>query len=272
MVRHPLTGTVVLQLFSGELFELHDGMLEPWGNEAIRVSDGMLEPWGSEAVRECVPFAEMSLAVFGGEEMVVIGRTSYNHLYIDTRLWIHDCTSFSLHRTHLLLTTHNHTLVCVSLSQPSHVARTTDGVVDTGIRSLERGARLVISDPLSSRVVLQMPRGNLELIHPRPLLLTHLAKLIEQNEYSTVFETVRKHRVNMNFVYDYHPEQFRGNISVGKIAPLSHLKVRHTIFGHMTSSHVQIWSYDVTCYHGYHVCGTMVTMVTIVTMVTMVIT
>ena len=47
------------------------------------------------------------------------------------------------------------------------------------IRSLERGSRLVLSDPTSSRVILQMPRGNLELIHPRPLLLTHLAQLID---------------------------------------------------------------------------------------------
>ena len=38
MVQHPLSGTIVVQLYSGELFELHDGMLEPWGSVNMRVS------------------------------------------------------------------------------------------------------------------------------------------------------------------------------------------------------------------------------------------
>ena len=28
------------------------------------------------------------------------------------------------------------------------------------------------------------------------------------SQYRKVFESVRKHRVNMNFILDYHPEQF----------------------------------------------------------------
>ena len=38
MVQHVESGTVVVQMLSGELFELHEGMLEPWGNEGMRVS------------------------------------------------------------------------------------------------------------------------------------------------------------------------------------------------------------------------------------------
>ena len=49
-------------------------------------------------MQECARFCEMEIAVFE-EEMVVIGRTSFNHLYMDTRLWNYDCTSISLHKS-----------------------------------------------------------------------------------------------------------------------------------------------------------------------------
>jgi len=47
-------------------------------------------------------------------------------------------------------------------------------------RNIERGARIVCAVPEDTKLVLQMPRGNLELIHPRSLVLsatrTHLDK------------------------------------------------------------------------------------------------
>ena len=140
---------------------------------------------------ECEVFCEMDMVVFEDSELVVIGRTSSNHLYIDTRLWSHDCTSFAIHRSHVLLTSHSHTLTCVSLNQPAHVARTSDGVNETAIRAVERGSRLVICDPNSSKVIFQLPRGNIETIHPRPLLLSHLSDLILQKSYNNVFEARR---------------------------------------------------------------------------------
>ena len=42
----------------------------------------------------------------------------------------------------------------------------------TASRRLERGSRLVCVLDSESRVVLQMPRGNLEVVHPRPLVLS----------------------------------------------------------------------------------------------------
>jgi len=38
-------------------------------------------------------------------------------------------------------------------------------------RRVERGSRIVTSVPSAMSVVLQMPRGNLETINPRPLAL-----------------------------------------------------------------------------------------------------
>ena len=39
------------------------------------------------------------------------------------------------------------------------------------IRKVERGSKIVVAVPSSMSLVLQMPRGNLETINPRPLVM-----------------------------------------------------------------------------------------------------
>lgn len=60
-----------------------------------------------------------------------------------------------------------------------------------------------------------MPRGNLETIYPRPLLLTFIcSELIDRQpqNYHRAFELMRKNRLNLNFLYDYHPSEFFNQI------------------------------------------------------------
>ena len=45
---------------------------------------------------------------------------------------------------------------------------------------IERGAKLVISIHTDTSCILQMPRGNLETIHPRTLLITKLKHKIDK--------------------------------------------------------------------------------------------
>lgn len=100
------------------------------------------------------------------------------------------------------------------------------------LRRLERGAKVLTAIHSDTGCLLQMPRGNLELIHPRTLLISKLKaeidaydistlyhknrfdKLIyfilflKRHKYLTAVETMRKHRVNMNLLYDHSPEVF----------------------------------------------------------------
>jgi elongator complex protein 1 len=39
------------------------------------------------------------------------------------------------------------------------------------VRKVERGSRIVVAVPSTMSLVLQMPRGNLETINPRPLVM-----------------------------------------------------------------------------------------------------
>jgi elongator complex protein 1 len=111
--------------------------------------------------------------------------------------------SFTLHSHYLLFTTLTHRLHCIPLCKLHSliaVETTTIG------RSIERGSRLICaSSNQSTRVILQIaPRGNIESIHPRPLVLHILRQLIDQRLYVDVLLLMKRHRIDMNLIYDHN--------------------------------------------------------------------
>lgn len=85
---------------------------------------------------------------------------------------------------------------------------------DERCRSIERGARLVTVVPTNMSVVLQMPRGNLETIYPRAMVLAGIRQLIDQKAYGKAFLHCRTQRVDMNILYDHDPEQFLSSVGL----------------------------------------------------------
>lgn len=59
---------------------------------------------------------------------------------------------------------------------------------------------------------MQMPRGNLETIHPRALVLAGIRHSIERKRYKTAFLACRSQRVDMNILHDHDPSKFLANI------------------------------------------------------------
>lgn len=68
--------------------------------------------------------------------------------------------------------------------------------------------------PTNMSVVLQMPRGNLETIYPRAMVLAGIRRLIEEKDYGKAFMTCRSQRVDMNILYDHRPEQLLSNVKL----------------------------------------------------------
>jgi elongator complex protein 1 len=89
-----------------------------------------------------------------------------------------------------------------------------DPETDERCRSIERGARLITAMPTKMSLVLQMPRGNLETIFPRAMVVAGIRKLIDEKNYSLAFSYCRTQRVDMNILYDHSPEQFVSNIKL----------------------------------------------------------
>ncbi|KAL3090813.1 hypothetical protein niasHS_007188 [Heterodera schachtii] len=75
-------------------------------------------------------------------------------------------------------------------------------------REVERLSELIANEPNGTRVWLQMPRGNLEVIHPRPILLERLKLCLDAREWSKAFVEMRRHRIDLNLLYDHNPKAF----------------------------------------------------------------
>ncbi|ODV62812.1 Elongator subunit IKI3 [Ascoidea rubescens DSM 1968] len=83
---------------------------------------------------------------------------------------------------------------------------------DERIRSIERGSLLVSVIPEKSSVVLQAPRGNLETIYPRIMVLNDIRKQIENKKYASAFLKCKTNRIDFDILYDYNPKLFLENI------------------------------------------------------------
>ena len=103
-------------------------------------------------------------------------------MYASDRLLASDATSFTCTSEFLIYTTFGHQVKFVPLrslesngnGETAYVENlrkpepSVEGMIK---RAVERGSRIVTVVPSSTSLVLQMPRGNLEIDCPRPLVL-----------------------------------------------------------------------------------------------------
>ncbi|KAK8774307.1 hypothetical protein V5799_011159 [Amblyomma americanum] len=80
-------------------------------------------------------------------------------------------------------------------------------------RELESGSLLVTSVPVNGRVVLQLPRGNLETISPRALVLDRVCDHLDRREYGDAFLLMKVNRIDLNLLCDHDPSAFLSNLS-----------------------------------------------------------
>jgi elongator complex protein 1 len=130
----------------------------------------------------------------------IVGLTDSGRLYSGSHLICTDATSYTFTADFLIYTTFSHEAKFITLtsleridSNPIEVYHTETMKKDTGIenggdlikRTVERGSRIVTVVPSSTTLVLQMPRGNIETIYPRPLVL----QIVRQDLDLCVFST-----------------------------------------------------------------------------------
>jgi elongator complex protein 1 len=74
--------------------------------------------------------------------------------------------------------------------------------VDSRTRRIEQGAWIVAAPPGGVEVLLQMPRGNLETVYPRFLVLPAVARVLDAQNFAEAFALCARHRVDLNLVVD----------------------------------------------------------------------
>ncbi|KAK4189902.1 putative Elongator complex protein 1 [Podospora australis] len=146
---------------------------------------------------------------------LAFGLSRNGHLYANSVQLAKNCTSFVVTTKHLIFTTSNHLIKFVHLCGEDDLEIPSDDPEnDERCRSIERGGRLVTAMPTKSSVVLQMPRGNLETIYPRAMVLSGIREQVEEKRYDAAFAICRTQRVDMNLLFDHRPEQFLENVGL----------------------------------------------------------
>ncbi|KAI1447538.1 IkappaB kinase complex, IKAP component [Annulohypoxylon stygium] len=148
--------------------------------------------------------------------VIAVGLSRNGHLYANSRLLLKNCTSFLITPAHLIITTTNHLVKFIHLVDDVNNLEVPpdDPENDERCRSIERGARLVTATPTNMSLILQMPRGNLETIYPRAMVVAGIRQLIDAKDYGKAYSYCRTQRVDMNILYDHRPQQFLGNVGL----------------------------------------------------------
>ncbi|XP_054842373.1 elongator complex protein 1 [Eublepharis macularius] len=205
---NPKTKVVALQLSDGQVLKYL------WASETPAVV-----PWLSSsglAVRFPSPCVQIAQAVIVGQE-TIFGLTDRCRFFINDVKAASNVTSFIIHDEFLLVTTHSHTCRCLPLRNTSlkalQAALGSASVPDSEtLRKIERGSRIVTTVPQDTKLILQVPRGNLETIHHRALVLAQVRKWLDRIQFKEAFECMRKLRINLNLLYDHNPKVFLDNV------------------------------------------------------------
>ncbi|XP_030594916.1 elongator complex protein 1 isoform X2 [Archocentrus centrarchus] len=223
VVHSSQTGTVALQLEDGQMRKLL------WDHPEPSV-EGWCDSRGC-SINFPVPCVQMALCSMSGEEYL-LGLTERSHLYAGDSELASNVSSFAVCNDFLLVTTHSHTCRCLQLSTLTvkglQAALASDGGQnDETLRRVERGSRIVTVVPQDTRVILQMPRGNLETIHHRALVLAQLRKWLDGLKFREAFECMRKLRISLNFIYDHNPKVFLENIEtfITQLNSINHINL-----------------------------------------------
>ena len=164
------------------------------------------------------------------KEEMLIYLTHNNHLYENGVLIATEVNSFIIFKHFLLFTQLSSspysTLHLIDLNEPKTIEnfkKLNEGkntnllykqnlnYKDFYMRTLERGAVLVCCSGI--KLILQMPRGNLETISPRLIVLDEIKKDVLNQHYEKAFLLCRKNKINLNLIYDINPDLFMNNLS-----------------------------------------------------------
>ncbi|KAG8958698.1 hypothetical protein FRC03_008908 [Tulasnella sp. 419] len=161
-------------------------------------------------------------ASFNETDHAFVGLSNSGKLYLasttatQSRTLSTNCSSFTISAGSLIYTTTSHEARFAPLAELeslTQVGEEEKKLPEWEKRRVERGSVIVTAVPSAMSLVLQMPRGNLETINPRPLVLSVVRQDIESRNYRKAFLACRKHRIDLNILVDHDPEGFMASLS-----------------------------------------------------------
>ncbi|XP_047947221.1 elongator complex protein 1 isoform X2 [Salvia hispanica] len=159
------------------------------------------------------------------EKPLLLGLDDNGKLHLEGRILCNNCSSFSTYSssgdgmiTHVVIATKQDFMFIVDVGdivrgvleknyenfQPV-VAKNRKGENESiFINIWEKGAEIVgVLHGDGSAVILQTPRGNLECVYPRKLVLVSIINVLANRRFKDALEMVRRHRIDFNIIVDH---------------------------------------------------------------------
>eukprot|EP01083_Nonionella_stella_P057642 151225_1 len=206
-------GCVLLQTSTGKVVRYLPHSMHP----DISDSAHRLDEFDSFPV-PCATWEVVDMGQKPYQTPTLLGLDHRGRLYLGGRQLHHQATSFAVHPEFCLFVTGGpqHIMFCLKRSKsPEELWREEENADPDAYRFVERGSLLVTAVGGGiDRVVLQMPRGNLEVIHARALVLDTVRCALEGRKYGEAFATVRRHRIDYNLIVDHNMERFLEDVDL----------------------------------------------------------
>ena len=208
------TGGCLIQLKDGSLFE-YETTADSGSTLIPSEAEPLLEPCPSiVGIKDSSPYSEGDMH----RTRLVFGLSSRSRLYCHDVMVTDSASSFMVSLAHefLCFATAGSSR-CQARFLPLKEVQDFDplmGMDQNHVlegyepRTVEQGARIVAVLPHQPQMILQLPRGNLEGIHPRALVLRFVMTKISEGNYGEAFRMMRKHKVDLNLIVDLDPWGF----------------------------------------------------------------
>ncbi|KAG7661958.1 ELP1 [[Candida] subhashii] len=162
---------------------------------------------------------ELEVTISEEGEMKAFGISRNGKLFSGDVQVANGVTSIAISESHLMFTSVSSKLCFIHLNSTEENYEvfqnlSNENIVDERIRQIERGSIIVNTMPTKYSVVLEAPRGNLETICPRIMVLSAIRKFIKSKNYHDAFVTCRTHRIDLDILHDYDPELFFNNLEL----------------------------------------------------------
>ncbi|XP_027837017.2 elongator complex protein 1 [Aphis gossypii] len=175
----------ILNHTKGALIQLSNGQLLLWSEEM-----NIIDPY-FDLPEECTHLSVMDNKIYA------LGVSK--RLFENDKVILNNVGSFCIRYPFVLAATLNQRLIV-------HNIHPTKDNNDQYHRRVESGSRIITVT--GNSVILQLPRGNLETIKPRPLTILSAVELIQDRKYLIAFDLLRKERINLNVLCDLDPLKF----------------------------------------------------------------
>ncbi|GFT12842.1 elongator complex protein 1 [Trichonephila clavipes] len=204
---------VAVQLDNGQVFQISTDSLDS-SHDGLHVK----KPWSCDNGKDLIlsqPCPNMSIISISGKDYFLGLSEKYN-LFCNDSVILSGCTSYYIQEEFLLATTVDHILKCFSkkLDVPNAIMKNSPLPSDVQSQRIEKGARIIIAPYNRTSVILQMPRGNLETIHPRALVLSSICKYLDDLQFGKAADLAKRQRIDLNILYDHNPQQFLSHIDI----------------------------------------------------------